>query len=98
MKIEITPATFKKVLGKALALLPFIATLSVISLIAYGGWTISQTLNIAPSGKDIEVQREKLTSQPIHFDVKTIDSVNSLVQVQVPINLDNLGKNDPFAP
>ena len=98
MKLELNAAMFRKMLGGAAKFLPFLSIVIMTLAIGYSAYNLSQVLSIAPTEQDVTAQRQKLAATKIKFDVKTIDSVSSLVQVEVPIDLTNVGKADPFAP
>jgi hypothetical protein len=98
MKIELSLDTLKKLVKTASSIGPFLSLLFVIGAIGFSAWRLGTSFQISPSEPAIEAARNSQAGARIRFDVKTIDSLNSLVDVPTSIDTTNIGKPNPFAP
>ena len=85
-------------LGYLYRLRSFLIVLIVVGLVGYAGYLASQIISIQPDQAYLSTQRQQLSQSKVNFDKSTIQTINSLVQLNPQVDLTNIGKSDPFSP
>lgn len=99
MKIKLDSVGILKTAGDLLLKVrAFITLLAVIGLLSYGGYLISQILNLQPDQSYLIDQRQQLDQTKISFDKQTVKTIDSLKPLNPTVNLSDIGKSDPFSP
>lgn len=88
----------KALWSQLLKLKKFLLSLMVLVLIGLTAYQVSSIMYIEPDQDSIEAERVKLKQSRIHFDQKTIDSLNKRSSMPGQPDLSNLGRSDPFTP
>jgi len=99
MKLQLN---YMKILKAAAAVLYRFRTLLIImiiiGLVGYAGYLGDRMINLQPDQTYLSTQRQKLGQTKINFDKPTIQTINNLKQINPTVNLNDIGKSDPFSP
>lgn len=72
--------------------------LSLIGLLGYTGWQISQIFNVAPDPAAVEARKTAGKNAVLKINTKMFDELKSSLQVSVDPSPGATGKSDPFNP
>jgi len=97
MKLDIM-GILKTAGGMLLKIRGLLALLVIIGMLGYGGYLISQIINLQPDQSYLTTQTQSLDQSKVSFDKQTVQTINNLQQVNPTVNLSNIGKTDPFSP